>query len=82
MTLNFLGKVDSPINNPSFTLKASVQIFEVSIFELQRLFSRELGVPVERLTIVPKFRQGESDPEGVLDTPKFFDGLTITVTNK
>lgn len=67
--------------NTSFTLKASIQTYEVNLPELKKLFARELGVPASRILIDQKTRQGPGDPMDRFDAPTYFDGLTITVKN-
>jgi len=62
-----------------FTLKASVQTYELSIADLAQLIAGQLGVPVARLTISPRreFSHGDAIGEGEY----IFAGLTVTVKN-
>lgn len=63
----------------SFTLKATTQTFELTISDLQKLFSQQLGVPEQRISITTRntFEHGDSIGEGSY----VFSGLIVTVKN-
>lgn len=67
-----------PPHGESFKLKASVQTYELSVPDLQRLIGKELGVPYDRVTITANSREiGDGDRYSNV----VFDGLSITVRN-
>jgi len=72
----YCGFLDDSPNG--FKLKATVQTYELSLADLAKLFSQQLGVPESRITITPKQR-AHGDPLDRTPTTYSFDGIIVTV---
>ena len=82
MTVDAFGNLDrdsrNPPSNESFTLKAKTAVYEVSIPQLQKLFVEKLGVPEDRITISPIYRDVPDSVDERFDR-SVFNGLLIIV---